>query len=123
MKTLLGTVVGFGVVTTLSIALANPALLPKHPGYPGGSAVSPVTGQPLSNDAGQTNMGGEKAMLESSMVGSKSAMQELKPETGRDAIINQEGAGRLPKHPGYYDYKIEPPVNSATKIAPDRTIQ
>ena len=62
-------------------------------------------------------------MLESSMVGSKSAMQELKPETGRDAIINQEGAGRLPKHPGYYDYKIEPPVNSATKIAPDRTIQ
>jgi hypothetical protein len=123
MKTLISTLTGFGIVCALSVAFANPALLPKHPGYPGGQAVSPVTGQPLAHDSGQTNMGGEKAILEGSMAGSKGAMQELRPEDGRSAIINEEGAGRVPKHPGYYDYKIEPPVNSATKIGPDRTIQ
>ncbi len=123
MKTLLGTIAGLGVAFSVSLAFANPALLPKHPGYPGGQAVSPVTGQPLTSDTGQTNMGGEKALLESSRFGSQSAMQELKPETGRDAIINEQGAGRVPRHPGYYDYKIEPPVSSATKVNPDRVIQ
>jgi len=43
-------------------------------------------------------------------------------ETGRDAIVNENGAGRVPRHPGYYDYKIEPPVSSATKITGDRKI-
>ncbi|HJU03934.1 MAG TPA: hypothetical protein VJ692_02200 [Nitrospiraceae bacterium] len=123
MKTLLGAIAGLGVAFSVSLAFANPSLLPKHPGYPGGQAVSPVTGQPLANDSGQTNMGGEKAMLESAERNSRHTMQELKPETGRDAIINEQGAGRVPKHPGYYDYKIEPPVNSATKIGPDRVIQ
>lgn len=36
------------------MALANPAMLPKHPGYPMDAAKSPVTGQPLANDPGQT---------------------------------------------------------------------
>jgi hypothetical protein len=123
MKTLLGTVAGLGVAFSVSLALANPSLLPKHPGYPGGQAVSPVTGQSLANDSGQTNMGGEKARLESAARNSTHTMQELKSETDRDAIINEQGAGRVPKHPGYYDYKIEPPVNSATKVNPDRVIQ
>ena len=122
MKTLLSTVAGLGVAFSLSVAFANPAMLPKHPGYPGGQAVSPVTGQPLANDSGQTNLVGEKASLEAASRDSRHTMQDLKPDTGREAIIN-EGAGRVPKHPGYYDYKIEPPVNSATKIGPDRTIQ
>ena len=123
MKTLLSTVAGLGVAFSLSVAFANPALLPKHPGYPGGEAKSPVTGQSLANDSGQTNMGGEKARLESAARNSTHTMQELKPEDGRSAIVNTEGAGRVPKHPGYYDYKIEPPVSSATKIGADRVIQ
>ncbi|MGH7233305.1 MAG: hypothetical protein ACREJU_18380 [Nitrospiraceae bacterium] len=123
MKTLLSTVAGLGVIFSLSLAFANPAMLPKHPGYPGGEGKSPVTGQPLANDSGQTNLGGEKAMLESASRNSTHTMQELKPEDGRSAIINTDGAGRVPKHPGYYDYKIEPPVNSATKIGADRVIQ
>jgi hypothetical protein len=121
MKTLLSTAVGVGLIVSASLVFANPALLPKHPGYPGATAQSPVNGQSTSNDPGQTNLGGEKAMLQSAEYG-KHTMQSLKPETGRDAIVNENGAGRVPKHPGYYDYKIEPPVTSATKITGDRKI-
>ena len=121
MKTLLSTAVGVGLIVSASLVFANPALLPKHPGYPGATAHSPVNGQSTSNDPGQTNLGGEKAMLQSAEYG-QHTVQTLKPETGRDAIVNENGAGRVPKHPGYYDYKIEPPVTSATKITGDRKI-
>jgi hypothetical protein len=122
MKTLLSTVVGVGLIVSASLVFANPALLPKHPGYPGGAAQSPVNGQSTSNDPGQTNLGGEKAMVQSAETYGQFTTQTLKPETGRDAIVNENGAGRVPRHPGYYDYKLEPPVNSATKIPADRTI-
>ena len=122
MKTLLSLAGGIGIIVSASFVFANPALLPKHPGYPGANAQSPVTGQSTSNDPGQTNMGGEKALLEAAEKSGAHTMQQLRPETGRDAIVNENGAGRVPKHPGYYDYKIEPPVNSATKITGERTI-
>jgi len=122
MKTLFSVAAGLGLMFSAFLVFANPALLPKHPGYPGGAAQSPVNGQSTSNDPGQTNLGGEKALLQSAEVSGKNTMQTLKPEDGRSAIINQDGAGRLPKHPGYYDYKLEPPVNSATKITGERTI-
>ena len=32
------------VLLSISLVLANPALLPKHPGYPIGKAVDPVSG-------------------------------------------------------------------------------
>ncbi|WP_447977902.1 hypothetical protein [Candidatus Nitrospira bockiana] len=122
MKTLLSMAAGVGVVFSLSLVFANPALLPKHPGYPGANAQSPVNGQSTSNDPGQTNLGGEKALVEAAEKSGRHTVQSLKPETGRDAIVNENGAGRVPKHPGYYDYKIEPPVNSATKITGERKI-
>lgn len=121
MKTLVGAAIGIGLIVSASLVLANPALLPKHPGYPGATAQSPVNGQSTSNDPGQTSLGGEQAMLQSAEYG-KHSTQTLKPETGRDAIVNENGAGRVPKHPGYYDYKIEPPVTSGTKITGERTI-
>ena len=43
------------VPLTVSLVLANPSMLPKHPGYPMGKAVDPVTGQSLANDPGQAN--------------------------------------------------------------------
>jgi hypothetical protein len=122
MKTLFSVATGLGLMFSASLVFANPALLPKHPGYPGGAGQSPVTGQSTSNDPGQTNLVGEKALLKSATAEDSHSMQSLKPEDGRSAIINQDGAGRLPKHPGYYDYKIEPPVNSGTKITGERTI-
>ena len=120
MKTLIGTVVAVvGVVFFVSLAQANPALLPKHPGYPGGKAVSPVTGQPLANDGGQTN-GGGTAALEQASNSNKHVEQHLAdPNNGR--IAEKQGAGRLPKVQGP-QIKIEPPVSSATKISGERQI-
>ncbi len=43
------------VLLSISLVLANPTMLPKHPGYPMGKAVDPVSGQLLANDPGQTN--------------------------------------------------------------------
>jgi hypothetical protein len=122
MKTLFSVAAGLGLMFSASLVFANPALLPKHPGYPGGAGQSPVNGQSTSNDPGQTNLVGEKALLKSAGAEDAHSTQTLKPEDGRSAIINQDGAGRLPKHPGYYDYKLEPPVNSGTKITGERTI-
>lgn len=114
MKTLMGSVAGLGVVLSLSLAFANPALLPKHPGYPGGNAVSPVTGQPLANDAGQTNASGEKALLQSAEVTGNHAVQNLQ-DPNNMRVVEKQGAGRLPKVQGP-QIKIEPPVKEATRM-------
>src|SRR6478735_8155571 len=54
MKLLFGTVAMVsGVLFAVSMASANPALLPKHEGYPMKNSGSPVTGQPTANDPGQ----------------------------------------------------------------------
>jgi hypothetical protein len=120
MKILIGIAAAVaGVAFTLSLAQANPALLPKHPGYPGGNAVSPVTGQPLANDGGQTNAGGTAA-LENSAAVDKHVEQHLADENNA-RIAEKHGAGQLPKVQGP-QIKIEPPVNSATKISGERVI-
>jgi len=49
-------------------ALANPSMLPKHEGYPMGKAKDPLTGQSLSNDPGQKNASGEKALQQAAMA-------------------------------------------------------
>ena len=51
MKLVIGTVATVsGVFFALSMASANPSLLPKHEGYPMKNSGSPVTGQPTAND-------------------------------------------------------------------------
>lgn len=122
MKTLIGTVAALAVVGfSVSVALANPALLPKHEGYPAKTATSPVTGQPLANDAGQTNGGGDKAITKS--VTSSDNHVEQKLEKHDNARIKEShGAGRLPSVQGP-QIKIEPPVTSATKISGNRKIE
>lgn len=82
----------------LSMAFANPGLLPAHPGYPA-AGKSPVTGQATANDPGQTNAGGEKSLLSSQGFGSKAAMNDVSdPNRGR--IQKSTGAGRLPEVEG-----------------------
>lgn len=99
---------------SLSLALANPAMLPKHPGYPAGEAVSPVTGQPLANDPGQTNMTGEQAILEAAAAEDAHVAQQLS-NPGEERILDKPGAGILPKVQGP-QIRIEPPVNEATRM-------
>jgi hypothetical protein len=88
----------------LSMAFANPGLLPQHPGYPA-AGKSPVTGQATANDSGQTNAGGAKSLLSSQEFGSKAAMNAV-TDPNRARITESAGAGRLPI--------IEGPLNKIT---------
>jgi hypothetical protein len=120
MKLIIGTVATLsGVLFMLSMASANPALLPKHEGYPMKNSVSPVTGQPTANDPGQKDARGESTLLKSA-DSIKSSQQNLR-KTDNDRITEGQGAGQLPKVQGP-QIKIAPPVSSATKIGSDRKI-
>jgi hypothetical protein len=120
MKTLIGTVAAvFGLAFLLSSAFANPALLPKHEGYPMKNDGSPVNGQPTANDPGQSNQTGEKALLDAADV-DKHVVQTLSDENNQ-RISEKQGAGQLPKVQGP-QIMIQPPVTSATKIGTDRVI-
>lgn len=122
MKLLFGTLATVsGVLFMLSVASANPALLPKHEGYPMKNSGSPVNGQPTANDPGQTNAGGEKANLKASGFDDNHVSQNLK-KVDNERITASEGAGQLPKVQGP-QIKIAPPVTSATKISGDRKIE
>ncbi len=88
----------------LSLAFANPGMLPKHPGYPA-AGKSPVTGQATANDPGQSNAGGEKSLLASQEFGAKAAMNEAS-DPNRARIQKSEGAGLLPE--------VEGPLNKVT---------
>jgi hypothetical protein len=122
MKLLFGTfAMVSGVLFTLSMASANPALLPKHEGYPMKNSGRPVNGQPTANDPGQTNAGGDKATLKAAGFDDNHVSQNLK-KVDNERITANEGAGRLPKVQGP-QIQIAPPVNSATKISGDRKIE
>lgn len=108
-----------GVLFLCSMASANPALLPKHEGYPMKNDGSPVTGQPTANDPGQKDAHGESFLLKSA-ASTKHAEQNL-TKTDNARITQGQGAGRLPNVQGP-QIKIEPPVTSATKITGERKI-
>ncbi len=103
------------VVCAVPMVSANPALLPKHPGYPMGKAVDPVKGQALANDPGQHNAGGNKALVEAAIADTKHVQQKLMMNRGDQRILEKPGAGLLPKVEGPA-ITIVPPVKSATKV-------
>ena len=122
MKLIIGTVATVsGVLFALSMASANPSLLPKHEGYPMKNSGSPVTGQPTANDPGQTNASGEKAELKAAAFDDNHVQQNLM-KTDNARITTGQGANQLPTVQGP-QIKIAPPVTSATKIAGDRKIE
>jgi hypothetical protein len=114
MKTSLIIVSVFLGLGAASLASANPAMLPKHEGYPMGKAVDPVKGQPLANDPGQTNATGERSLNSAAAFGESHTMQRL-INAGDQRILEKPGAGVLPKVQGPA-IKIEPPVKEATKV-------
>ncbi len=122
MKLLIGTVATIsGVLFALSMASANPSMLPKHEGYPMKNSGSPVTGQPTANDPGQTDASGEKAELKAAAFDDNHAQQKLH-NSDNARVAESQGAGQLPKVQGP-QIKIAPPVTSATKISGDRKIE
>ncbi len=93
----MGICIGTVCATTfaISMAFANPGMLPKHPGYPA-AGKSPGTGQATANDPGQPNAAGEKSLLSSQEFGGKAAMNEVE-DPNRARIKKSAGAGRLPE--------------------------
>jgi hypothetical protein len=102
-------------VLLAALALANPALLPKHPGYPGEASKSPVTGQTLGNDAGAQNQFGEVALREAAASEDAHITQNFRTQEQESRIMESQGAGRLPKVEGP-QIKIEPPVKEGTRM-------
>lgn len=103
------------VLFAASFALANPATLPNHPGYPMGKAVDPVKGQSLANDPGQSNAVGDKALNEAAAADAEHVKQNLSFNRNDKRILEKPGAGLLPKVEGP-NIVIAPPVKEATKM-------
>ena len=114
MKTLISALVAVVIIgVAASVAMANPALLPKHEGYPAKAATSPVTGQSLANDPGQTDGGGDKAILRS-ITSTDNHVEQKLVDSNNNRIKEKHGANQLPSVQGP-QIKIAPPVTSATK--------
>ncbi len=121
MKLLTGAVATISsILLACSMASANPALLPKHEGYPMKNSGSPVNGQATANDPGQKDGHGTSSLLKSAEFDDKHSKQELM-KTDNARITEGQGAGRLPNVQGP-QITIAPPVTSATKITDDRKI-
>jgi len=102
------------LLVSVSLAWANPALLPKHEGYPMDKATSPVTGQALTNDPGQKIVAVDKALTDAAASEDSHVTQKVtNPDDQR--LVEKPGAGILPKVEGP-QIKIEPPVKEATHM-------
>lgn len=88
------------------MALANPAMLPKHPGYPSGGE--------FANDKGQQNLTHAQSLRDAAASGNANIVQNLEdPNNAR--LLEHQGAGRLPIVQGP-NIKIEPPVKEGTRM-------
>jgi hypothetical protein len=116
MKTSLVVLTVFIVtLVSLPLVLANPNLLPKHPGYPMGKAVDPVSGQLLANDPGQANATGDNSLAQAAIFDDVHVKQNLSINENDQRLLEKPGAGLLPKVEGP-NIKIEPPVKEGTKM-------
>ena len=98
----------------LSMAFANPGLLPNHPGYPA-KGKSPATGQSTANDQGQTNAVGNATLQASQEAGSAHAMNEV-TDANRARIQKSMGAGRLPETDTMNRVNVNPAGATSTVI-------
>ena len=87
------------------MALANPALLPTHPGYPSGG---------YANDSGQVNLTHEQS-LKVSAASEDTHTGQMLVDANNARKQKSQGAGRLPTVEGP-DIKIAPPVSEATHM-------
>jgi hypothetical protein len=98
MKTSLVLLTILAVVLFTSVsASANPATLPKHPGYPMDKAISPVSGQSLANDPGQSNAIGDTALMEAAAFDDTHVMQSLSSNSNEQELRGKSGANASPK--------------------------
>jgi hypothetical protein len=98
----------------LSMAFANPGMLPNHPGYPA-KGKSPATGQSTANDQGQTNAVGNATLELSQEDGTAHAMNDVS-DANRARITKSMGAGRLPQTDTMNTVPINPAGATSTVI-------
>lgn len=97
--------IGLVLVGSVSLAMANPALLPKHPGYPAGGHA---------NDSGQVNLTHEQS-LKTSAASEDAHTGQMLVDANNVRKQKSQGAGRLPTVDGP-DIKIKPPVAEVTHM-------
>lgn len=113
------TVVSLAIVVvplTVSLTFANPAMLPKHPGYPMGKALDPVTGQSLANDPGRANARIDEALTNAAIFDDARSKQNLLFNQNDERLLEKPGAGLLPRVQGP-NITIDPPVKEGTKMS------
>ncbi len=82
-----------GTAFMATVAFANPATLPDHPGYPA-KGTSP-DGQSTANDPGQPSAGGASASILAASSADAAAMKRTSdPNNMRK--VKSTGAGQLP---------------------------
>ena len=101
-----------GTAFMASMAFANPAMLPKHPGYPAAATKSPVDGTRTANDAGQ----GHSNAVEKAAASANASSLNSTSDANRARITGGNGAGRLPNVDGPLNRgKINPAGATSTK--------
>lgn len=90
-KTLLVTILILSIVLMGSLAFGNPAMLPKHPGYPMAATEDPVMGIPTANDPGQKVPSVEEAKEQAARFHDAHAVNQGKEY--RPNVIHGQEAG------------------------------
>lgn len=102
-----------GIIGCLSVgmtglALANPALLPLHPGYPSRGESS--------DDRGQQNLTATQSLRDAAESENANMVQQLE-DPHNPTLLRREGAGLLPIDPGS-NTTNHPLVNAPTNHKP-----
>jgi hypothetical protein len=106
MKLFTMTIAAFLFVGITGLALGNPSMLPKHPGYPSRGE--------FANDRGQQNLTYSQSLSEAAKSGDTNMAPTLMdPNNAR--LLEHGGAGQLPVVQGP-KIKIEPPVTEGTRM-------
>ena len=101
-----------GTAFMASMAFANPAMLPKHPGYPAAATKSPVDGTRTANDPGQ---GHANAVENASASANASSVNSV--SDANNARKTGGSTGRLPSVEGPLNkVKINPGGATSTVI-------
>lgn len=106
MKPFTMTITGLVFLGITGLALANPSMLPKHPGYPSGGE--------FANDTGQQNLTYSQSLLEAATSGDTNMTPTL-PAQNNARLQEQDGAGQLPVKQDS-NAKIGPPVKESARV-------
>jgi hypothetical protein len=110
MKLFTMTIAGLGFVAMTGLALANPSMLPKHPGYPSGGE--------FANDTGQQNLTYSQSLLEAAKSGDTNMTPTVMGQNNMDQndprLLEHDGRGQSPVVKGP-NVKTEPSVKEGER--------